>query len=301
MGEVDVLMSMLSRKKEVLFTESEECRRSLILDFLTELQRLKEAELKKVLDELTHINSDLAHFPIQKEALDDMSGGASADKTKERYPAFIQASSEPTDGQPGTSSQTTTYNLTSNGRLPIKDIHFNATDKELRELQPSVAQRKLKIHSHFDSLSAMYWENYHPSSPTATKEEVGGVKTMPRKDLQDFTDALVRISRYSSFKLLATLSYTSESLANTNIVSTIEFDKDRDFFAIAGVTKKIRLFEYGSVIASAVKMQTPNGEIACTSKISCVSYSCFYKSKLASSDYDGKVNIYDTSTCETVS
>lgn len=66
MGEVEILIAMLSRKKEVLLTESQECRESLISAFLTELKRLKQAELQKVQDELLYIEDDLAI--VQKEA-----------------------------------------------------------------------------------------------------------------------------------------------------------------------------------------------------------------------------------------
>ena len=48
---------------------------------------------------------------------------------------------------------------------------------------------------------------------------------------------------------------------------SIEFDKDNDFFAIAGVTKKIKVFEYGTVIMDAVDIHYPVHEMACNSKI----------------------------------
>ena len=35
---------------------------------------------------------------------------------------------------------------------------------------------------------------------------------------------------------------------NSSIVSSIEFDKDQEFFAIAGVTKRIKIYDYNVVL-----------------------------------------------------
>ena len=48
---------------------------------------------------------------------------------------------------------------------------------------------------------------------------------------------------------------------------SIEFDRDCDYFAIAGVTKKIKVFEYGMVIQDAVDIHYPVNEMTCNSKI----------------------------------
>lgn len=50
---------------------------------------------------------------------------------------------------------------------------------------------------------------------------------------------------------------------------SIEFDRDCDYFAIAGVTKKIKVFEYGTVIQDAVDIHYPVNEMTCNSKIRC--------------------------------
>lgn len=114
---------------------------------------------------------------------------------------------------------------------------------------------------------------------------------------------------------------------------SIEFDRDCDYFAIAGVTKKIKVFEYGTVIQDAVDIHYPVNEMTCNSKIrcsnalgshkdasaamsvmkihhfslslsfllsiylsfslSCISWSSYHKNLLASSDYEGTVILWD--------
>lgn len=75
--------------------------------------------------------------------------------------------------------------------------------------------------------------------------------------LKEFTENLSKFTRYSSMRPLATLNYATDLLNGTSIVSSIEFDKDNEFFAIAGVTKKIKVFEYGTVIQDIVDIHYP--------------------------------------------
>ncbi|KAL8178063.1 UNVERIFIED_CONTAM: coatomer subunit alpha [Gekko kuhli] len=55
---------------------------------------------------------------------------------------------------------------------------------------------------------------------------------------------------------------------------SIEFDRDCDYFAIAGVTKKIKVYEYGTVIQDAVDIHYPENEMTCNSKIRPFTSSC---------------------------
>jgi E3 ubiquitin-protein ligase RFWD2 len=55
-----------------------------------------------------------------------------------------------------------------------------------------------------------------------------------------------KLARHSEFKVIATLRYGDIS-SSSSIVSAIEFDRDDEYFATAGVTKKIKIFEYGNI------------------------------------------------------
>ena len=59
---------------------------------------------------------------------------------------------------------------------------------------------------------------------------------------------LSRICRYSTVRSLSTLNYTTDIYNNSSIVSSIEFDKDQEYFAIAGVTKRIKIYDYNVVL-----------------------------------------------------
>ena len=55
-----------------------------------------------------------------------------------------------------------------------------------------------------------------------------------------FSAALDRFTFYSGWQELSSLTY-GEKTAPCNIVSSIEFDRDGEVFAVAGVTKKIKV------------------------------------------------------------
>lgn len=127
------------------------------------------------------------------------------------------------------------------------------------------------------------------------------------KNHDSFSSALVKSSQYSQFKTLATLTY-ADNLFNysSSIVSSIDFDKDDEFFATAGVTKKIKIYSYESVVSTkntrqkleeGYSIQTqkyPLREMSCQSKVSCLSYNPYIKSYILSSDYEGVIRLWDT-------
>ena len=55
-----------------------------------------------------------------------------------------------------------------------------------------------------------------------------------------FVDTLVNSTRFLAFRDLATLFYSDGNIGSSSMVSSIEFDKDRELFAVAGVTKRSR-------------------------------------------------------------
>ncbi|XP_049883579.1 E3 ubiquitin-protein ligase COP1-like [Pectinophora gossypiella] len=116
------------------------------------------------------------------------------------------------------------------------------------------------------------------------------------RGLEAFREDLVAFTRYRALRPLATLSYCSDAINYSTIVSTIEFDKDDEFFAIAGVTKRIKVFEFKAVVGDAVDVHYPCAEMACSHKISCVSWNAYHKHVLASSDYEGTVSVWDAHT-----
>ncbi|KAL5980709.1 ornithine decarboxylase antizyme with +1 programmed ribosomal shift Spa1 [Asimina triloba] len=74
------------------------------------------------------------------------------------------------------------------------------------------------------------------------------------------------------------------------------FDRDEEFFAAAGVSKRIKIFEYNSLLSDTTDIHYPLVEMPNRSKLSCVCWNSYIKNYLASSDYDGVVQLWDAST-----
>jgi len=118
--------------------------------------------------------------------------------------------------------------------------------------------------------------------------------------LSSFRDNLAAVTKYSRCKPIATVNFVGENFAQASIVSSIEFDRDYEHFAVAGVSKKIKLYEYQSVLDNSVDLHYPTKEVACTAKLSCISWNPYLRNYLASSDYDGFVTIWDMATAQKV-
>uniref|UniRef100_A0A673CI11 COP1 E3 ubiquitin ligase n=1 Tax=Sphaeramia orbicularis TaxID=375764 RepID=A0A673CI11_9TELE len=158
------------------------------------------------------------------------------------------------------------------------------TGKRQTWYNSTLASRRKRLTAHFEDLEQCYFSN----KMSRITDEGRNLN-----QLDDFMECLSKFTRYNSVRPLATLSYASDLYNGSSIVSSIEFDRDCDYFAIAGVTKKIKVFEYGTVIQDAVDIHYPVNEMTCNSKISCISWSSYHKNLLASSDYEGTVILWD--------
>ncbi|CAF3368982.1 unnamed protein product [Rotaria socialis] len=118
--------------------------------------------------------------------------------------------------------------------------------------------------------------------------------------LSMFRDNLAAVTKYSRCKPIATVNFVGENFAQASIVSSIEFDRDYEHFAVAGVSKKIKLYEYQSILDNTVDLHYPVKEVLCTAKLSCISWNPYLRNYLASSDYDGFVSIWDMATAQKV-
>uniref|UniRef100_A0A3Q3XKS0 RING-type domain-containing protein n=1 Tax=Mola mola TaxID=94237 RepID=A0A3Q3XKS0_MOLML len=166
----------------------------------------------------------------------------------------------------------------------VPNVEAPSPGKRQTWYNSTLASRRKRLTAHFEDLEQCYFSN----KMSRITEEGRNLN-----QLDDFMECLSKFTRYNSVRPLATLSYASDLYNGSSIVSSIEFDRDCDYFAIAGVTKKIKVFEYGTVIQDAVDIHYPVNEMTCNSKISCISWSSYHKNLLASSDYEGTVILWD--------
>nr|DAD20367.1 TPA_asm: hypothetical protein HUJ06_021830 [Nelumbo nucifera] len=81
---------------------------------------------------------------------------------------------------------------------------------------------------------------------------------------------------------------------------SIEFDRDDELFATAGVSRRIKVFEFSSVVNEPTDVHCPIVEMSTRSKLSCLSWNKYTKNHIASSDYEGIVTVWDVDTRQSV-
>lgn len=257
LAHVNQFLEILKRKKNQLEADGKRIELLILKDFLHQVRQKKQESLDQLTQNLRIIDEDSKRV---EEAIADIQKHPTCPNSLENA---IPSTSDP-GSQEG----------------------FNGSKNiEKHYLQTTMASRRKKISQHFEDLEQCYFsfkQTDSNSSDSSGKDE-----------LESFMKSLSKFTRFSSFRPLATLSYASDIYNGSSIVSSIEFDKDCDYFAIAGVTKKIKVFEYDAVINDVVDIHYPVHEMVCNSKISCVTWSSYHKNMLASSDYEGTVTLWD--------
>lgn len=105
-----------------------------------------------------------------------------------------------------------------------------------------------------------------------------------------FFDGLCKYARYSKFETRGVLR-TGELNNTSNVICSLGFDRDEDYFATAGVSKKIKIFEFSSLFNESVDIHYPAVEMSNRSKLSGVCWNNYIRNYLASSDYDGIIKV----------
>ncbi|XP_042394308.1 protein SUPPRESSOR OF PHYA-105 1-like [Zingiber officinale] len=113
--------------------------------------------------------------------------------------------------------------------------------------------------------------------------------------LGTFFNGLCKYARYSKFEVCGSLKKV-DTFNSVNVICALSFDRDEDYFAAAGVSKKIKIFEFGALLNDNLDVHYPLVEMSSRSKLSCVCWNTYINSYLASADYEGVVQLWDAST-----
>lgn len=261
--DVNLLLEVLSQRKYLLEAESSVAQYKLLYEFLKDLLGRKEAQLTQISQEVALVSRDLAQVEGVLREVDDR---------RSRLTRAVE-DAETKAGMLGESQRAATMDTA------------------------CCLQRVRRLQTHFDDFVECFF-TIRAKDLMLSRDKVKNTERDKSLDkgLELFKENLVKSSRYSGFKCLATLNFSSDLFNNFTIVSSIEFDKDNEFFAISGVTKRIKVFDYNAVIEDIVDVHYPCVEMTSASKISCVSWNSYQKNVLASSDYEGTVTVWDSGT-----
>ncbi|XP_069679642.1 E3 ubiquitin-protein ligase COP1-like isoform X1 [Periplaneta americana] len=297
--DVNVILEVLTQRKHLLEAESCVAQNKLLYEFLKHLLQQKEEQLSQLTKEVSLIKKDMDE--VENILKDVQNKCPKLEKESQADSGIVASSSSKKDSQnadnvTGTPQKKESGNTVGDGTGGSDG--FNGSQKTSDNSVTTLTMRRKRMHAHFDDFVQCYFTS------RAKEMMFGSTDKTPSTDssigsssgLDVFRENLVKFSRYNTLRPLATLNYSSDIFNNSTIVSSIEFDKDNEFFAIAGVTKRIKVFDYGAVIRDTVDIHYPCVEMISSSKISCVSWNSYHKGILASSDYEGTVTVWDAVT-----
>ncbi|KAL0305972.1 UNVERIFIED_CONTAM: E3 ubiquitin-protein ligase COP1 [Sesamum radiatum] len=306
--ELESLLSLLSEKKSKMEQEEAETNLQILLDFLHCLK-------KKKLNELDEIQSDLQYMKEDINAVERRR--IELYRRRDRYSAKLRKLvSDPcsqsalpslNDKHGGPTVQKRYYTR--------KDSHSGSDTQNLTQSGLALA-RKRRVQAQFNDLQDCYLQKRrYWARHTLEQQERGshGYREGYPEGLEDFQSVLSTFTRYSRMRVVAELRH-EDVFHSANIVSSlpvlylkksflycsIEFDRDDELFATAGVSRRIKIFEFSTVVNEPADVQCPIAEMSARSKLSCLSWNRYSKSQIASSDYEGIVTIWDVTTRQSV-
>ncbi|KAJ0986500.1 hypothetical protein J5N97_004856 [Dioscorea zingiberensis] len=171
---------------------------------------------------------------------------------------------------------------------------FNGSDPQHTLTQSGLAiARKRRVHAQFNELQECYLQKRRNGANNLQKQDERDLNIIKREGytagLEDFQSVLTTFTRYSELR-------HGDLFHPANIVSSIEFDRDDELFATAGVSKRIKVFEFSTVVNEPADVHCPVVEMSTRSKLSCLSWNKYSKNIIASSDYEGIVTVWDVNT-----
>ncbi|KAL6131045.1 hypothetical protein ACLB2K_069423 [Fragaria x ananassa] len=110
-----------------------------------------------------------------------------------------------------------------------------------------------------------------------------------------FFNGLSKYACHKKFKECGTLR-NADLHNSSSAICSLSFDRDEDYIATAGVSKKIKIFDFGALVDNCLDIYYPSVEMSNNSRLSSVCWNNYFRSYLASSDYDGVVKIWDANT-----
>ncbi|KAK3038903.1 hypothetical protein RJ639_027531 [Escallonia herrerae] len=321
--ELDTLLLLLAEKKSKMEQEEAERNMQILQDFLHCLRKQKVDELNEIQTDLQFIKDDIN--AVERHRIELY-------RARDRYPVKLRMlGNTPTAAAMGSRSSSTDKNnsglvtnyrnaygeMTSgnfqykkvDGKAQVgplgpqrKDAQSGLTSQRMSQSGLDVVRKK-RVHSQFNDLQECYLQKRRQLADQVCNSEERDTNIVRREGysagLSDFQSVLTTFTRYSRLRVIAELRH-GDLFHSANIVSSIEFDRDDELFATAGVSRRIKVFDFSSVVNEPADMHCPVVEMSTRSKLSCLSWNKFTKNHIASSDYEGIVTVWDVTTRQSV-
>ncbi|KAL4362040.1 hypothetical protein GQ457_04G024690 [Hibiscus cannabinus] len=314
--ELDNLLSLLAEKKRKMEQEESERNMQILLDFLHCLRKQKVDELTEVQSDLQFIKEDINsvekhrmdlyrardRYSVKLRMLgDDSSTRKPWSSSTDKNSSGIVSSSLNIRGMAAGNLQ----NKKIDGKTQLsghcsqrKDSLSGADSEAFNQSGLSVARKK-RVHAQFNDLQECYLQKRRQLANQPHIKQESDKNVIHREGynvgLADFQSVLSTFTQYSRLRVIAEVRL-GDLFHSANIVSSIEFDRDDELFATAGVSRRIKVFDLSMVLNEPADVHCPVEEMSTRSKLSCLSWNKHWKNHIASSDYEGIVTVWDVKT-----
>lgn len=289
----------------------------LLLEFLLILQQRKQDAADSLSETISFISSDIDEVRKLQRTCLRMQGGSSLELSK-NFSSGPQSmnTTEDDDSCSSGSRKRIRQGVSANNNLVESDEHADA--HPISDMQGSILSKTTRLMKNFRKLESAYFvtrrrammpsprplarhsamssdgrgsiaatERSSVSNPSS-KERCNERK--PNGGINTFLDGLCKYLSYSQLKVKAELKQ-GDLLNSSNLVCSLSFDRDGEFFATAGVNKKIKVFEFNSVLDEDRDIHYPFVEMSSRSKLSSICWNGYIKSQIASSNFEGVVQV----------
>uniref|UniRef100_A0A0E0D6I8 Uncharacterized protein n=1 Tax=Oryza meridionalis TaxID=40149 RepID=A0A0E0D6I8_9ORYZ len=277
-------LSLLDNKTPIAVNE-EDTESGLLLGFLSQLKEEKEMHAAKLSADLASLETDIAevekrHSMRMGFSLEDMDVLAGSNDLSGASACALGGAS--LSGLPPSLCTSSIYEERVMRNLEQLENAYYSMRSTIDTSEANIIKRA-------DNDALRVRQNFHElhSDANAIDEQAD--------PLGCFFDGLCKYARYSRFEVRGILK-NADILNSPNVICSLSFDRDEEYFAAAGVSKKIKIFEFDALLNDRVDIHYPLIEMPSKSKLSCVCWNSYIKNYLASTDYDGTVQLWDASS-----
>ncbi|XP_015947959.1 protein SUPPRESSOR OF PHYA-105 1 [Arachis duranensis] len=262
-------------------SDDDEAETQQLLHFLVSLQEEKKKQESKLVEELSWLDEDIK--------LVERSNSHETDSMfplkQVNYPELIGSSYHfPEHAISSTNEARFLSNINQ-----LESSYFSMRCQMLLKEASTIANYDKDV---IESRDRLHHTENVTKEPNRIQSSAGSLGT--------FFEGLCKFARYSKFEERGTLR-NRDLLSSANVICALSFDRDEDYIAAAGVSKKIKVFDLSSIMSGSVDIQYPVVEMSNKSKLSCVCWNSYIKNHLASTDYDGVVQMWDAGTGQPLS
>ncbi|OQU87453.1 hypothetical protein SORBI_3003G282000 [Sorghum bicolor] len=303
----------LEEREAALRLREEIEEQELLLDFLQQLQKRKQDIADSLQDTVAFLSSDINEVLHQQSALGHCVN-FSTDLDKEVCSGTVEDQSD-CGSRKRFRPELQGVDMEENNRT-VEECSRTVPSSEL--IQESVLSKSSRLMKNFKKLETAYFltrsklakqAGNQISNHQIVKRATGSAIGTEGSSIDDFSlerqygrrqrgwvnsflEGLCKYLSFSKLKVRAELKHC-DLLNSSNLVCSVGFDRDREFFATAGVNKKIKVFDYNMIVNEHRDIHYPVVEMSNRSKLSCICWNSYMKSHIASSDFEGIVQVWD--------